>query len=264
MLSRFWSSQRRITRVRPPAIPQGVRIYAIGDVHGRADLLSDLLRRIERDNAARAQASVTTILLGDMIDRGRHSAALLRTLSSRMPSGLICLRGNHEAVMVDAWKGNRAALRLWFEHGGDATLAGFGATEAELAGTEDERVAALVARVPRSVINWMRALPLTHACGDYLFVHAGVRPGVSLARQTREDQLWIRDEFLSSERWHGKRIVHGHTPREQVEILPNRIGVDTGAYISGRLSAIGLEGTDSWVVQTEAGQASGGRTEAAA
>ncbi|MBB5728296.1 serine/threonine protein phosphatase 1 [Sphingomonas prati] len=236
--------------MRSPAIPDGRRIYAIGDVHGRADLLDVLLRQIECDNALRVRAIVTVILLGDIIDRGPYAAPLLSTLSSHMQPGLICLRGNHEAAMVDAWKGNRTALRMWLRHGGTATLSGFGVTKAALAGTEEDQLAALLANVPPSIIDWMSRLPLRYPCGDYLFVHAGVRPGIALTQQTAQDQLWIRDEFLTSKRWHGKRIVHGHTPSKEVEILPNRIGVDTGAYTSERLSAVGLEGTESWVIQT--------------
>ena len=250
VFSRLFLPQLRIGHVRQPAVPSGIRLYAIGDIHGQADLLAELLRRIEQDNAARAPAKVRTILIGDVIDRGADSAKLALHLSARMPAGLICLRGNHEAAMVDAWNGDRDALRMWLAHGGSDTLAGFGATVAELEGEEEEQLAALRARVPRSVIGWMQALPLSYACGDYLFVHAGVRPGVALARQTAEDLLWIRGAFLSSTRSHGKMIVHGHTPTEDVEILPNRIGIDTGAYASGRLSAIGLEGTARWVLQT--------------
>ena len=252
LISRLFPIQLRIGQTRQPAIPVGMRVYAIGDVHGQADLLADLLRQIERDNAARPPARVRTVLIGDIIDRGIDSAKLVRNLSARMPAGLICLRGNHEAAMVDAWNGDRAALRMWLAYGGRDTLTGFGATPDELDGTEDEQLATLWARVPRTVIDWMRALPLTYPCGDYLFVHAGVRPGVALRRQTAEDMLWIREPFLTSDRAHGKMIVHGHTPVDDVEILPNRIGIDTGAYMSGRLSAIGLEGTERWVLQTGA------------
>jgi serine/threonine protein phosphatase 1 len=251
LLSRIFRPMLRLGHIRQPAVPDGMRLYAIGDIHGRVDLLGDLLGRIDRDSGARGPATVRMILIGDLIDRGPGSATLLRDLSTRMPPGLICLRGNHEAAMVDAWKGDRAALRLWLAHGGRATLAGFDAAIAGLADDdEDALLDALVRHVPRNVIDWLRRLPLTYASGDYLFVHAGVRPGIPLARQTADDLLWIRDPFLTSDAWHGKVIVHGHTPSDDVEILPNRIGIDTGAYYSGRLSAIGLEGVARWVVQT--------------
>lgn len=249
-LSPIWRSRPRIGHRHPPAIPPRQRIYAIGDVHGRLDLLGDLLRRIEREQEARPPTTTRIVLIGDLIDRGPGSASLLHRFAVSETTKLICLRGNHEAAMLHAWEGSFPALRLWLEHGGRATLRGFGATDAELDDEPFQQMETLRRVVPAACIPWLRALPLHYVCGDYLFVHAGVRPGVALKRQREHDMLWIREEFLSDDRWHGKMVVHGHTPVEKVEILPNRIGIDTGAYYSGRLSAIGLEGTERWVLHT--------------
>ncbi len=232
-------------------IPTPYRVYAIGDIHGCATLFQNLLRAIDRDIIQREPAIVRLILLGDVIDRGSRSAELIRMLMSvGETDSLIVLKGNHEAAMVDAYKGDLDALDMWLSHGGKATLAGFGLDADALSDMAPiDALAAIRAAIPRSVIDWASNLPSSYLLGDYLFVHAGIRPGVKLARQTDTDLLWIRDSFLKSQVDHGVVVVHGHSIEgETVVQHANRIGVDTGAYQSGRLSAIALEGGERWIL----------------
>ena len=228
-----------------PSTDSGDRIYAIGDIHGRYDLLQMLIARIGEHSASLPQArSLYVVLIGDVVDRGPQSAEVLAMLYGlqRQNSRVIVLLGNHEEAMLQALDGDPDALRRWLAVGGDATLASFGI--APLRGEDDPRDYMNSARraIPRRLLAWLRQLPLSVQSGDYYFVHAGVRPGVALARQVREDMLWIRREFLRHERDFGAIIVHGHSITTNVDIRENRIGIDTGAYQSGILSAIYLEG----------------------
>jgi serine/threonine protein phosphatase 1 len=252
------AARRLVARARgvtptatPPTIPRPHRVYAVGDIHGEIDLFIALLHAIEADQQGRGPARTTLILLGDLIDRGAGSAALLDLLASGPPEpGLVVLKGNHEAALVDAYRGNLAALDLWLGYGGDATLAGFGVDPALIAASAPvDLLAVLRQAIPEALIAWMDSLPHSHAIGDYLFVHAGVRPGVPIDRQADADLLWIRRPFLASKADHGAVIVHGHSiDPTGVQFRVNRIGVDTGAYATGRLSAVGLEGEAQWVV----------------
>lgn len=242
-------------KARPgPSVPPGVRAYAIGDVHGRADLLADLLARIRADAAARPAAETLVILLGDLIDRGPDSAATV-ALAMR-PLGwarTIALKGNHEDAMAGALDGDTRTLGVWLRNGGRAALASWGIDPAiadDPQATAGEVTAAIAAAIPPAQRAWLAARPLHFRLGDYYFVHAGVKPGVPLDRQTRRDALWIRDEFLESRRDHGAVVVHGHSITVEIEDLPNRIGLDTGAYATGRLTALGLEGDRRWFLQT--------------
>ena len=228
-----------------PSTDSGDRIYAIGDIHGRYDLLQMLIARIGEHSASLPPArSLYVVLIGDVVDRGPQSAEVLMMLYGlqRQNSRVIVLLGNHEEAMLQALDGDPDALRRWLAVGGDATLASFGI--APLRGEDDPRDYMNSARraIPRRLLAWLRQLPLSVQSGDYYFVHAGVRPGVALARQVREDMLWIRREFLRHERDFGAIIVHGHSITTNVDIRENRIGIDTGAYQSGILSAIYLEG----------------------
>jgi serine/threonine protein phosphatase 1 len=228
-----------------PSTDSGDRIYAIGDIHGRYDLLQMLIARIGEHSASLPPArSLYVVLIGDIVDRGPQSAEVLAMLYSlqRQNSRVIVLLGNHEEAMLQALDGDPDALRRWLAVGGDATLASFGI--APLRVDDDPRDYMNSARraIPRQWLAWLRQLPLSVQSGDYYFVHAGVRPGVALARQVREDMLWIRREFLRYERDFGAIIVHGHSVTPDVDIRQNRIGIDTGAYRTGVLSAIYLEG----------------------
>lgn len=237
-------------------LPSGERVYAIGDVHGRLDLLADLIAAIRRDNDARPTAEVRVILLGDLVDRGPASADVLtrcQALAARHDR-FIVLKGNHEAVLVDALDGSFPALAFWLRHGGDATLASCGVA-ADLAGggASLDLMAAAKAHVPADTVAWLRDLPLTLRRGDCLFVHAGIRPGVPLSRQTPTDLLWIRDDFIESTVGHPYLVVHGHTIEDGEPVVRNgRLGIDTGAYRTGRLTAACIEGDSVRTFGTDA------------
>ncbi|TCP31898.1 metallophosphoesterase family protein [Sphingomonas sp. BK235] len=232
------------------------RVYAIGDLHGRLDLFRALMRAIERDHAARAPVTTRIVLLGDIVDRGPDSATLVQgcmRLSQRNPRFTV-LRGNHEEMMVHALRGDLWAYRAWLDFGGRETLLSWGAPPelvADLPQMPALRAAARI--VGREVIDWLARLPLWLRHADHLFVHAGLRPGVALDRQTPRDLLWIGEEFLDAAEDHGMTVVHGHTIHEGgPDVRANRIGIDTGAYRTGRLTAMGLERGARWFLDTGA------------
>lgn len=238
-------------RTRRRASEPAPRVYAIGDVHGRLDLAKTMLDRIRDDVVARAPRSTRIVVLGDFIDRGPDSASLI-DLFMRLSGepNVVVLKGNHEAAMADALAGDHAALDLWLEHGGAATLASYGVDVAALDLHDSYRVLRAARQaIPRAVPRWLGSLPTFVRIGAYYFVHAGVRPGVPLDEQTDESRLWITDEFTGSDADHGAVVVHGHTICEDgVRFASNRIGVDTGAYRTNRLSAIGIEDDQIWVI----------------
>jgi len=235
-----------------PAIPDGQRVCAIGDIHGCLGIFGDLLEKIDADLAARPTAATQLVVLGDFIDRGPDSAALVDLLRAfdDDPSVTV-LMGNHEAMAVEALRGDPDALGHWLAMGGDATLESWGVPPTLLYGGSEEDIAAAAGElVPPDVIDWLESRPLHAAIGDYLFVHAGIRPGVPMAEQDRRDLLWIRDGFLQSRSDHGAMVVHGHSVAEEVQQRSNRIGIDTGAYWTGRLTALCLEGQERWLITT--------------
>lgn len=239
--------------VTQPTLPPGERIYAIGDIHGRFDLLFRLMSAIVADVNKRPRAMQRIVVLGDFIDRGPDSAKIIKALSAlRTDERMIVLKGNHESTLVDGIRGDRAALEAWIDFGGDATLRSFGAQDDDIWPADSRKLVDNVRRIiPESVVDWLAELPLTHRAGSYLFAHAGLKPGVSLTRQREDDILWIRGEFTESTADHGVIVVHGHTISERVSVLPNRIGVDTGAYRTGRLSAVGLEAGEHWIIEAQ-------------
>lgn len=232
-------------------VPTGERVYAIGDVHGEAGLLQQLLERVDRDNRERDAARTTLILLGDIIDRGAHSANLLRALHDFSDPSFRLLKGNHEALLVASWRGNEDALGLWLEVGGRSTLVGFG-IDPETVDTAELVVLidAMRSAIDPTLVDWIDGLPTSWSTGDYFFAHAGIRPGIEIDRQSDEDLMWVRGPFLSSRSDHGKVVVHGHTIEPGVPRLGgNRIGLDTGAHDHRRLTALGLEGDRQWLLQ---------------
>lgn len=234
-------------------MPAGVRLYAIGDVHGRDDLLADLLARIEADSAERGRARTVIVFLGDLIDRGPASAGVVDRLSKYRRPGLrtVFLCGNHEEVLLRLLAGDWSLLGDWLRFGGAECVASYGLDPAELEQIEPARaVDRLRAAIPAEHRRFLEGFADTFSVGRYLFVHAGVRPGIPLAEQAQQDLRWIREPFLEHQDDHGFVVVHGHTISDDVEIRGNRIGLDTGAYRSGLLSAIGLEGDRSWVLQS--------------
>lgn len=229
---------------RHPRTRRGDRVYAIGDIHGRHDLLLAALDRIEQHHVALPKPQALYVLmLGDLVDRGPESARVLQFVHSvqNRTNGMVVLKGNHEEMMVRAVDGEPGLMRAWIRSGGSDTLRSFGIELPQ----EEAEIATVTAELRRKLspqlLEWMRALPLTAQSGDYLFCHAGVRPGVPLKRQVRDDLLWIRDEFLTSTQDHGAMIVHGHSVSTELQMRPNRIGIDTGAYRSGVLSVLYLE-----------------------
>ena len=235
----------------PASLPVGERVYAIGDVHGEAALLGRLLERIDADSRARGPAAVTLVLLGDVIDRGGESAALLRALYAQPCASPRLLKGNHEQLLVASCRGDVDALELWLRVGGRATLRGFGVDAALIDGDDaDALIDAVQAAIDPALVEWVDRLPTAWSAGGYHFAHAGVRPGVALDRQRDDDLLWIREPFLSSRANHGKVVVHGHTIEPGVPCLGgNRIGLDTGAHEHRRLTALGLESGAQWLLQ---------------
>jgi serine/threonine protein phosphatase 1 len=236
-----------------PAIPDGRRVYAIGDIHGRLDLLDRLLAMIGDDDAARGEAETTIIFLGDLIDRGPESRSVVaRALElSRADRDIRFVMGNHEETLLALLNGHEGAVRLFLRVGGEETLASYGVDAAELIDADAAAVIALAQRhVPEEHVGFIAAFKDAVAIGGYLFVHAGLRPGVPLAEQRATDMRWIRDPFLDHAGDHGHFVVHGHTITPAVDERPNRIGIDTGAYYSDRLTAIGLQGTDRWLLDT--------------
>jgi serine/threonine protein phosphatase 1 len=238
-----------------PAIPAGQRVYAIGDVHGCADELRRLLAQIAADHAARGPAVQSVILLGDLVNRGPDSAGAIDQARELLATGIgRLLKGNHEEVFVLAARGDRHAARTLVSMGGIASLTSFGFSEDEIGrGSFADLAALMKARIPREVVAFLDAGEDKIAIGDYLFVHAGIRPEVPIAEQSGGDLRWIRGEFLESRIDHGAMIVHGHTISETVTTCGNRIGLDTGAYRTGNLTAMGLEGEERWFLSTGIG-----------
>lgn len=245
--------------LRQPAIPSGLRIYAIGDVHGRLDLFAGLLSKIQLDAEVHRPARVKLVILGDFIDRGPSSAEMIFRLCryTRLSKDLIVLRGNHEQMMLRALGGDVGALREWLRFGGDATLRSFGICDERIQGATEDLLDEILLVVPDEVVSWLASLPLCYRAGGFYFVHAGIRPGISLAEQVSDDLMWIGSEFIDANEDHPAIIVHGHSIAEHgPEMLRNRIGLDTGAYRTGRLSAAGFEGARQWcLVECAPGEA---------
>lgn len=235
-----------------PAIPAGHRAYAIGDVHGRLDLMDDLIARIRADDAARPKARTHLIFLGDLIDRGPQSAAILERLSTRPPDFAEChfISGNHEEALIDSLRGTSAGREGWLAYGGRETLQSYGIGDAAIEAGGFMLDQEMHSAIPTAHLDFVEGFHRSIRLGDYLFVHAGIRPGVPLDRQLPEDLHWIREDFLDDDSDHGVVVVHGHTITEAPVFRTNRIGIDTGAYRTGVLTALALEGTNRWLVQT--------------
>lgn len=222
-------------------IPEGRFVVAVGDTHGRLDLLDRLWPQIEdlaRQSAARER---TIVFLGDYIDRGPQSRELVdRLLAGFSGFEAIFLKGNHDDTLLQFLNDPNLG-EVWRNFGGLETLKSYG-IEHRLGSSWGQTRAELLQRLPSEHLRFFQTLRLHYACGDYLFVHAGVRPGLLLEHQSERDLLWIRDEFLDSSMSFGRIVVHGHTPEKEPVVRANRIGIDTGAYMTGVLTALVLEG----------------------
>ena len=226
-----------------PRVPEGVRIYAIGDIHGRADLLEHTLNRIDADLASNPARDGIQVFLGDYIDRGPASREVLDRLVARNGScQSIFLKGNHESYLTE-FLSNPPILEDWQRYGGLETLMSYGITPSinANAATQVQLAVAFDQALPDSHRRFIGDLKPSFTCGDFFFVHAGVRPGVPLTKQREEDLLWIREDFLLYEEDFSKIIVHGHTPVPQPDVRPNRINIDTGAFATGQLTCLILE-----------------------
>jgi serine/threonine protein phosphatase 1 len=240
---------------RRPAVSAGVRVYCIGDIHGRVDLLRELQDKIVAD-AGGFEGARKLVYLGDYIDRGPASREVLDRLLEAPPDGFetVHLLGNHEQTLLDFLDYPKQAIG-WLAWGGRETLLSYGvALPPAFRAPDPEGLRdALQSRIPERHLDFLRQMPLMHVEGDYLFVHAGIRPGVPLQEQSDSDLLWIRRDFTASAEAHEHVVVHGHTISEEVEMLPNRIGIDTGAFYTGVLTSLVLEGEERRVLQTGVG-----------
>jgi serine/threonine protein phosphatase 1 len=237
----IWKPRKKNDRAA--AVPDGLRIYAIGDIHGRADLLSDLFSQIDDDRGNFPKDRAVHVFLGDYVDRGPDSREVIDMLIRRgreYPSAF--LWGNHETFLLD-FLNDPTVFAEWRQFGGLQTVMSYGLTPS-LSPDEQERVAlssSLNRLFPDIHRRFLGSMKLSFTCGDFYFVHAGVRPGIALEHQREEDLLWIREDFLFHEGAFDKFIVHGHTPVKEPDIRFNRINIDTGAYASGKLTCLVLE-----------------------
>ncbi|MDI1325527.1 MAG: metallophosphoesterase family protein [Brevundimonas sp.] len=254
MISRLFKRKLQAQAPRMPVVPKGVVTWAVGDIHGRLDLLEPLVDSMIADRAASPSEHMVVIFLGDYIDRGPHSRRVIRYLCN-LPEDLGIewkfLKGNHEEAMLDFLR-DPATGSTWCEYGGDATLASYGLRLPQMK-HKPQAWAHLSADLDHKLAPVERAflegLELSLAVGDYFFAHAGARPGIALSEQTERDLMWIRGSFLESEIEFEKVVVHGHTPAPAVQADRRRIGIDTKAYETGVLTALRLSGADRRIVQ---------------
>lgn len=242
-----------MVRSASPLGPKAHRAYAIGDVHGRLDLLEDMLATITEDSRGRRPDRTTIIFLGDLIDRGPQSSEVVERLRTYRPdfAKLVFLMGNHEEVLLRIMAGETDILPDWLKFGGAECARSYGLDPVDLETCEPSAALRLLRRaIPKEHLKFLSGFADTASFGKYLFVHAGIRPGVPLSNQAVQDLRWIRDPFLDDSSDHGRIVIHGHTISEKVDERSNRIGLDTGAYWTGVLTAVGLEENERWFLQT--------------
>lgn len=241
----MWNFVKELAR-GSQVVEEDICLYAVGDVHGRADLLANVFERIDAEIARERSLRSVQVFLGDYIDRGPDSYGVVEALAARRQTrDVVCLMGNHEACLLDFLR-RPDTLVQWRQFGGLQTLVSYGLSPSANPGSGERRELsqALAHAMPPAHLEFLTSLPTYFAQGRYFFAHAGIRPGVTLDQQRDEDLLWIRDDFLLSEDDFGKVIVHGHTPVAAPELRTNRINIDTGAYATGRLTCIKLCGEE--------------------
>lgn len=227
----------------PADFPDGVRVYAIGDIHGRIELLNAMLLQIDADLCARPIAKSIQIFLGDYIDRGPASRNVVDRLIERgRTHETICLRGNHEIFLTE-FLSKPEVLPYWVKNGGLETLLSYGLIPppAPNSAQQTEFADEFSEILPSEHLRFLSELRPYFTCGDFFFVHAGLRPNVPLDQQRDEDLFWIKQEFLEFKGSFGKIVVHGHTPVMEPDVRNNRINIDTGAFATGRLTCLVLE-----------------------
>lgn len=236
-----------------PAGPKGCRAYVIGDVHGCLSLLDRLLERIEEDIAEEPKRKISLIFLGDLIDRGPASAQVVERVRTYSHPGVTThfVMGNHEEVMLRVIAGDTDILSNWLRFGGSETLRSYGVAPVEVETLSRKALVEKLARtISRDHREFLAGFADSVSFGDYVLVHAGIRPGVDLSEQSQSDLRWIREPFLEDSTDHGFTVVHGHTISTAVDVAANRIGIDTGAYCSGVLTALAIDGRKRWLIQT--------------
>ena len=224
--------------------PDGIRVYAVGDVHGRRDLIEAMHDRIGEEIARDGVADWRIVHLGDYVDRGPDTAGVLDFLTSRIAGEprIVALAGNHDVALID-FLAHGDRTQMFRRFGGNDTARSYGThVDFATAATAEAGRQALARAMPQAHLDFLSGLPRAVAFGDFFFCHAGIRPGVPLERQDPEDLIWIREPFLGHPGLHPKVIVHGHTPHDEAELMPNRVGLDTLAYASGRLTALAVDG----------------------
>jgi serine/threonine protein phosphatase 1 len=247
----------RTKRQRSPraAVPAGERYYVVGDIHGRLDLFEPLIEAIERDDRTAPSARTTVVLLGDLVDRGADSAGVVaRARQWQRERTVRIVAGNHEEMFLESFE-NTQILRNFLRHGGRETVLSYGLDRARYNEASLEDLQAMMkAAVPREDRAFLASFEDYIEAGDYLFVHAGIDPELPLHEQDRHNLLWIRERFLRHAEPHSHVVVHGHTIFDAVDVQPNRIGIDTGAFMSGRLTALVLEGETRRLIQAVEGE----------
>ena len=238
-----------------PAGAPGYRAYVVGDIHGRLDHLEDVLAKIHAELQRHPAARTLLVFVGDLIDRGPSSAQVLERLRTYRRPGIRTefLLGNHEEVLLRILGGDAELITKWRWFGGSECLQSYGVEPEQLARlSNDEALAIVREAIPDEHVRFLEGFADSCRFGDYLFVHEGIRPGVALEEQSQADLRWIRQPFLSDDTDHGFTVVHGHTIAKEVEQRSNRIGIDTGAYRTGVLTALAIEGADRWLLDTRA------------
>lgn len=253
MLKRFLRRKEPARPIDSASIPKGRRVYAIGDVHGRNDLLEQLIDKIVEDDRQREALDSEIIFLGDLVDRGPDSAGVIDT-AMRLKAdarNVRFLMGNHEEVYLAAATGDEKSVRFFNRIGGRETILSYPISMQEYVELDIEELAQRIPELfPQDHVDFIAGFEDQIIIGDYAFVHAGIRPGIPLAEQRQKDLRWIRDDFLSAQDAHEKIIVYGHTINDEVVETGTRIGIDTGAYYSNKLTALGLQGSERWYLDT--------------
>lgn len=246
---RFLSRQRS-----EPTGPPGYRAYVVGDIHGRLDLLDNLLAKIHAEIQRRPASKVLLAFVGDLIDRGPSSAQVIERLRTYHREGTepVFILGNHEEILLRILDGETELIGQWCSFGGSECLQSYGIDPDKIAWIDErEALAVIEEAIPRNHVAFLASFVPGWRFGDYVFVHAGIRPGVPLDQQDEVDLRWIREPFLRDRTDHGFVVIHGHTISTKVEERPNRIGIDTGAYRTGTLTALAIEGSSRWQLDTQ-------------
>lgn len=250
-IRKFWNRGDAAPAPGAARLPDGHRAYAVGDIHGRRDLFEALIEAIEHDDASAGAAETSVVLLGDLVDRGPDSAGVVaRAREWQVARKVAILAGNHEEMFLRSFE-DKDTFRHFLRHGGRETILSYGVDRRKYEAAALEEAQQLMREVvPQQDLDFIESFQDFHAIGDYLFVHAGIEPGVPLEEQKQSSLRWIREPFLSHSASHGQVVVHGHTIRDDPEDRGNRIGIDTGAYMSGRLTALVLEGDRRRYIET--------------